>query len=275
MPMISHGVEVLEVKGKTFTFRTLDYEIPLKKNVLVYSKTKSKKGKERKLAIGRIIKVEGKIYTAKVIKRYRKKERVTEGLQIRISKKYRVNKDQSKEKTAGNKKKSGKGSYVNFLAKLRPLGVATGYFDAEAEFALKGSNKSFSLLVTYITLENDTDSVNGLGFIGKYNRYFSDRAISKGLYLSGAFGLYIMTASGFATNGALITVDLYVPFIGGTLGYQFLFKDKYSISLGGGGGMYVVSSEIDTTSITGTESTLSVPLSGFTPTLDISFGMAF
>jgi hypothetical protein len=271
------AVEVLDVKGKTFQFRTLDYEIPLKKKVIVYSSKKSKSGKRRKLAIGRIIKVEGKIYTAKVIKKYRKKEKLVEGLKIRISKRYRV-KDRPSKDTAKKKEDSkdkGKSQHLNFLAKVRPLGVATGYYDAEGEFALKGSNKSFSLVVAYISLESNSKSVAGLGGIGKYNRYFSERAISSGFYLSGAFGMYIMTASGKASNGSIINVDLYVPYLGGTVGYQFIFNKKYSLSLGGGGGIYLVSSEVDTTAITGEDSTLEVPLSGFTPTIDLSFGMSF
>ena len=223
VPMTSLGIEVLQVKGKTFTFETPNLQNSTKKRILVFRK--SPKERMKKIVLGQIIKVNGTRYTAKVVKRFYKKARVSKGLEIKVSKRYLVRKKNSKmEKVTEKKGKLKQNEQVNFLAKIRPLGFATGYFDAEAEFALKGSSKSFSLLTSYIGLESNTDTVKALGFLGKYNLYFSERAISQGFYFSGIFGLYIMTASGFATNGALINVDLYVPYIGGTFGYQILFN---------------------------------------------------
>lgn len=282
-PFLANAVEVLEVKGKNITFQANEYEIPLKKRVLVYSKKKTKKGKLKRLAIARITSQKDKLYTAKIIKRY-SKEKIKTGYLVKISKKFKAKNNNENKKIAdknGNEKDAKKGKEskdsLNFLAKLRPLGVATGYFDVEAEFALKGSSKSFGLVFAYIGLESDsgTQTVEGFGVIGKYNRYFSPRAISKGFYMSGAFGLFVLTANGVASNRSILNVELYVPYLGGSLGYQFLFSEKFSLSVGGGAGYYLISSEIDTTSLTGTASTMEIPLSGFTPLVDFAIGYSF
>lgn len=273
LPTFATAVEVLEVSGKTIKFRTLEYEIPIKKRVLVYSKKKSKKGRPLKLALARITGVEGKIYSAKVIKKYRKEE-IKEGYRIRISKKYRI-KGNEKKKDGAKKKQDANVENHGFLLKVRPLVVASGYADIEAEFALKGSSKSFGVVFAYIGLESNTQSVGGFGVLGKYTRYFSPKAISKGFFLSGSFGLYILTASGYASNRSKLNVDLYTPYFGGTLGYQIFFKKKWSFAIGGGAGYYLIASEIDTTALTGTSSTMEVPLSGFTPVIDLSFGYSF
>lgn len=276
-PLLAFGqVEILEVNGKTITFRAVDYVIPFKKRVLILSKKKTKKGKPRKLALARVVSLEGKIYTARIIKKYRKKEKVVEGLKVRISKKYRL-KTAGKSSDKKNKKgsKNGKSSALDFVLKTRPLVFVTGYFDAEAEFALKGSSKSFSLAFAYLGLEEGTNILEGFGGVGKYNKYFADRAIDQGLYMSGSFGLFLLNASGFASNGSLINVDLYVPFLGGGVGYQFIFSKKFTLNLGIGAGYYLISNEVDVSAITGVDATLEVPLSGFTPTIDLAFGYSF
>lgn len=270
----AHSVEVLEVVGEVVKFRTTEHEIPTGSKVSIYSK-KNKKGKRKKLAIAKVIGKLGKIYSAKILKK-RKTTKITDGQYVRISKKYRIGSGgKTAKKGKGNKKSKSANGAHSFLARLRPLGMVTGYYDVEAEFALKGSNRSFGLSLALLNFENSNKTVAGFGGIGKYKIYFSPRAISKGLYVSALFGFYRLSVEGESDIGDTLSVYVYGPYLGSVLGYQYFINDKWSVSVAAGGGLFVLPSEIETTNSTGQTSTIEIPLSGFAPNIDINIGYSF
>lgn len=144
------------------------------------------------------------------------------------------------------------------IIKTNPLGLAFGNFNAVYEKALNESS-SVSVGASYLYSFLGTD-VSGFGVNGEYRFYITNQTkpAPEGFYAGPSIGFRSFSESD--TDASLSVLG-----IGGTIGYQWIWKSNVTLELGAGPQYSIIVAEGDT----------SEDFSGFLPRLVFAVGYAF